>query len=370
MEKLLKFGLGIFVFLAGVYLAVLGFRNSTNESVIFDASSILPLEHFAVEKKPEFLAEMPILEQIFSQNHNFTATLSAERLRVLVVTGDIIPARSVNFEAVKRDDFKWAFEKTAEVLKGGDLTFINLESPLIKNCQPTSEGMSFCGDLRNIEGLVWVGVDVANLANNHMGNYSVSGIEQTIDLLTNNGILATGTDGAVIKDVRGMKFAFLGYNEIGGSEKMISWVDEKKIVTEIHDAKRRADITVVAFHWGTEYVSYPSKYQRELAYLAIENGADLVIGNHPHWIQPIEIYKGKLIAYAHGNFIFDQMWSEKTKEGVIGKYFFYDNKLIDVEFLPIVIQNYGQPNFPDSTRKKSILDSMRNESIKLASYPL
>jgi hypothetical protein len=59
------------------------------------------------------------------------------------------------------------------------------------------------------------------------------------------------------------------------------------------------------------------------------------------------------------------MWSEKTREGVIGRYVFYDNKLVDVEFLPIVIEDYGQPNFPDSVKDQSILDSMREESIKL-----
>ena len=104
------------------------------------------------------------------------------------------------------------------------------------------------------------------------------------------------------------------------------------------------------------------QFNNILGHFTIDSGADLVIGNHPHWIQPIEIYKGKLITYAHGNFVFDQEWSLKTKQGVVGKYTFYDNQLVDVEFLPIQIENYGQPFFLAGQAKKSILESMKIQS--------
>jgi poly-gamma-glutamate synthesis protein (capsule biosynthesis protein) len=102
-----------------------------------------------------------------------------------------------------------------------------------------------------------------------------------------------------------------------------------------------------------------------LGRFTIDSGADLVIGNHPHWIQPVEIYKGKLITYAHGNFVFDQEWSLKTKQGVIGKYTFYGKELADVEFFPVQIENYGQPYFLEEENAKVILDSMKAESEKL-----
>lgn len=322
------------------------------------------------EKPIIFLPKTPTYDSIFAQDHSWVATISAERLRTLMATGDVILARSVNLGAVKRGNFKWPFEKTAEILRSGDLTFVNLEVPLTSNCQPTSEGMIFCGDQRNIEGLVFAGIDVANFANNHMGNYGLRGVEQTAELLSNNGVLVAGTGSAAIKDVRGLRFAFLGYNSIDGPEKGILWASEGKIASDIEETKKTVDVVVVSFHWGDEYTEQPTRKQRNLAHLAIDRGADLVLGNHPHWIQPVEIYKEKLITYAHGNFIFDQMWSEKTREGAIGRYTFYDNRLIDVEFIPIVVQDYGQPNFPEPQRERSILDSMREESLKLASYPL
>jgi poly-gamma-glutamate synthesis protein (capsule biosynthesis protein) len=110
----------------------------------------------------------------------------------------------------------------------------------------------------------------------------------------------------------------------------------------------------------------------DIAHLAIDSGADLIIGNHPHWVQATEIYKRKpglgeaaasdegWISYAHGNYIFDQMWSYETRVGVIGKYTFYDDQLIGVEFTPTLIDNYTQPIPMTGDERQSILDGMKS----------
>ncbi|MBI2049461.1 CapA family protein [Candidatus Roizmanbacteria bacterium] len=316
---------------------------------------------------PSFLPKTPTLESVFSNDHSWTATLSAKNVRTMMATGDIMPARSVNSQVLKYKDFNWPYLKTADVLRQADITFINLETPLFDMCPPTQEGMIFCGDARNVDGLVFAGVDIANLANNHAGNYGDKGVDKTVRLLNNNDILTIGINGPVFKDIRGIKFAFLGYNDISTPQPGISNADEERIRIEIKDAKRQANIVIVAFHFGAEYRDQPDDRQIYLGHLAIDSGADLVIGNHPHWIQPIEIYKDKVITYAHGNFVFDQEWSQKTKEGVVGKYTFYENKLIDIEFLPVLIENYGQPYFLNNNRKIEILDRMRIETLRLSS---
>lgn len=322
-------------------------------------------DYFSRQSPPEEFNRELSIDSIFSDDHSFTATISSERKRVLIATGDIIPARSVNFRVTNLNDFHWPFLKTAELLKSGDLTVINLESPLIDNCQITNEGMKFCGDSRNVAGLVFAGIDVANLANNHMGNYGVSGVENTKRLLNDSGIATTGTGEATIRDIRGFKFSFLGYNDIESPQPGISQSEEEKITKEIKTARGKADIIVVSFHWGIEYTPKPSDRQRRLAHLAVDSGADLILGNHPHQIQPTEIYKGKLIVYAHGNFVFDQMWSENTKKGVVGRYTFYDNKIIDAEFTPIYIEDYGQPRLLKGDEGKEVLTQMKSESLKL-----
>lgn len=316
----------------------------------------------------KFSPEILTLEQIFSENHNWTATLSARRVRTLIATGDVIPTRSVNFKAIQYNNFKWSFEKTASVLRTADLTLINLESPLIKNCPLTNTGMKFCGDPRHIEGLTFAGVDVVNLANNHIENYGTEGVNDTINILEEAEILYAGIAKPVFQNLRGLKLAFLGYNDVPDSGQTIAQAEEEKVVQEVKEAQNQADLVIVSFHWGEEYVEQPTKRQKELAHLVIDSGADLIIGHHPHRLQPVEIYKGKLIMYSHGNFIFDQMWSEETKKGVVGRYAFYDKKLIDVEFLPIYIADFGQPYFQEGREKEKILEDLESASIKLKNY--
>lgn len=329
-------------------------RQEVNTRNVTPATSAAASQQF----KPAPLT----IDQIFNINRSWVATLSAEKVRVLITTGDVIPARSVNFKAVQNKNFAWPFEKTADVLRNSDLTFINFETPLIPDCPLTNEGMKFCGDQRNLEGLLTAGVDVVSLANNHAGNYGEFGVEKTTDLLTQAGIFTTGTSGVVFKNIRGLDFAFLGYNDIESSESGISWADNKKVAAQIKETKGKDSVVIITFHWGTEYTSQPTARQKELAHLAIDSGADLVIGNHPHWIQPVEIYKEKLITYSHGNFIFDQMWSQKTREGIVGRYTFYEDQLIDAEFLPIQIDDFGQPHFLEGQQKNKILEEMKTET--------
>lgn len=315
--------------------------------------------------KPEISVKDLNLEDIFKGNHNILQNYPRNELITIIATGDVIPARYINFQTVKRNNFNWPYEQTFEVLKNADLTFANLETPLIKNCSVVTDGMVFCGDEKNIEGLNFAGIDIVNLANNHFGNWGQLGVNETIKLLNDNGISYTGINGPEFKEIKGIKFAFLGYNDVG-KEPLVSETDENKIVKEISGAKKLADLVIVAFHWGTEYMPQPNQRQKDLARLAIDSGADLIIGNHPHWIQPVEIYHNKVITYAHGNFVFDQFWSEKTLEGVIGKYTFYKNKLVDVEFLPIKIDNFGQPSFLEASKKEEILNNMYQESVILS----
>lgn len=262
----------------------------------------------------------------------------------LTFTGDVILARSVNFLTVKNNDFTWAFKNIAEDLKNSDLTIINLESPLIKNCPLTNEGFKFCGDERHVQGLVFAGVDVVGLANNHAGNYDESGINETITNLEKNNILVSGANTRKIayKEVNGTKFAFLSLNTIGYIESGLVWGSEETLKNLIIEAKQNADVVIVQLHWGVEYVEDPTDSQQKLGRLAIESGADMVVGNHPHWIQKYEIYQDKYILYALGNFVFDQEWSQKTKEGVIAKVEVIDNKISNLKFIPIEIKNYGQ----------------------------
>ena len=101
-------------------------------------------------------------------------------------------------------------------------------------------------------------------------------------------------------------------------------------------------MVIATFHWGNEY-SHRSLHQVELAHLAVDSGADVVIGHHPHWVQEVETYLGKPIYYSLGNLVFDQMWSEETRTGLVVKLNFSGSTLISQEQIPIKIFDYGQP---------------------------
>lgn len=352
--------LSIFILLAGT--ATLIYQRVSNPNISSEKSNEPP-----ITKSSDVQFDPLTLESIFHNNSN-KKDLLQKPIITIVATGDILPGRSVNYKTLQYDNFNWAFEHTADLLKDADITFINLESPLVKNCPVTNEGMVFCGDTRHVQGLTYAGVDVVNLGNNHAGNHGLLGIKETIDVLESADIKVVGAlNNPKFVEVRGTLIAFLGFDDIT-PQPGVSSAESEDFRREISEASEQSDITVVQIHWGSEYQSQPNQRQKDLARLAIDSGADLVIGNHPHWIQPVEIYKNKLITYAHGNFIFDQMWSEKTREGVIGKYYFYDNQLIDVEYVPIKIYDYGQARIIDDQEyKKKILDEMYQESQKVVS---
>jgi poly-gamma-glutamate capsule biosynthesis protein CapA/YwtB (metallophosphatase superfamily) len=312
-----------------------------------------------------FFPVLPTLESIFSIDHTWTATLSAERIWKMIVTGDVIPARSVNYNMVTKSNPLWPYEKVAPTIlsKHADVTLINLEAPLIKDSIATTEGMIFSGSPKNVKGLKYIDVSIASLANNHSGNYGIEGVTETVNLLNAENIDVIGIGKQLIRNIKGVRVAFLSYNDIG-VQPGISNVNENLIVKDIAQVKQKADIIIVMMHWGTEYQSQPDQRQIYLAHFLIDNGTDLVVGNHPHWIQTVESYKGKVIMYAHGNFIFDQMWSMETRTGVIGLYTFYGKELVDIEFLPLQINDYGQPFFLLDSDKQSVLDKMRTESYQ------
>ena len=354
-----------FITLILFFIGVVAFLIVRSFSVSHSAISPSPgaqTREVVVQESVPFTPTQPTIDKIFSNDHEWIATLSAGRIRTLVATGDVIPARSVNYKTISYGNFNWPWERTADVIRSADVTLINLESPLIENCPVTNEGMIFCGDKRHIEGLRFAGVDGANMGNNHAGNYGNEGVEETVELLNEEEIAAVGIQNPVYKDVEGLRFAFLGYNDIG-RQPGVSHIEDGAFTQEISASSKQADVVVVSVHWGVEYTHEPTDRQRDVAHAMIDAGADIVIGNHPHWIQPVELYKNGVIMYAHGNFIFDQMWSKETREGVVGRYTFYDGTLIDVEFFPVVIEDYGQPRWAEGEERLKTLRELETLSF-------
>ncbi len=288
-----------------------------------------------------FLFPTPVSQIVVRPTVPVMPTMPSEQI-VLIVTGDVLPARTINARSLEMQNFTWPWQATKSILQQADITFINLETPLTENCPVSKSGTTFCGDVRNVDGIVEAGVDVANLANNHINNFGQSGIETTEKVLKSKNILHTGIVNPAILTVKGKRFAFLGFNAVPLS------ITPAEIKRQIMAARNLADYLIVQFHWGNEYTTQISDQQKQLAHLSIDAGADLVVGNHPHWVQPEEIYKRKIIKYAFGNFIFDQFWSAETLKGEIGKFVFTNDGLVSHQYIPINIDQHGQPHLPNT----------------------
>lgn len=288
--------------------------------------------------------------------------------------------------------FGWALPRTRRVdtalavrnlLAGADLSMLNLEGPAPVKSTYHPEGMSFTFDQALLAGLQWSGIDVVSLANNHIGNAGRQGELDTMAALDRLGIAHAGL-GATMAEARtpavftvdGVQVAVLAYDAFGGSygagptnpgSAQLSWGTYPDDIRAARAAG--AQVVVVYPHWGDEYGTGPRSGQRTWAHAMIDAGADLVIGNHAHWAGAMEVYKGKPIWYALGNFIFDQTWSEQTEEGILLELTFSGPTLVQARLLPTVILDACQPNLLDPAGSgKVVLDQVYNGSKRLPAW--
>lgn len=297
----------------------------------------------------------------------------------LNVVGDIIPGRNVARRMAERGTM-YPFERVAPYVRGADLVFADLECPLSDRFTPPYKGVDFIAPRSTIEGLKACGIDVVSLANNHSTNFGTQAFTDTLELLEANHIayVGGGRDSGEAYATRfveagGRRFAFLAYNAIAGSINAaearpgVAWFDMQPYAADdprdlaamrdaVSRAKAEADFVIVGFHWSVEYQQQPSPSMRDAARAACDAGADMVVGSHPHIAQPLEYYNGSLIAYSLGNFIFDQMWAEYTREGFILRCRLKGDLLTQVELVPYRICDYCQPNVLEQGTGQYLLD--------------
>jgi len=295
----------------------------------------------------------------------------------IIFGGDVMLSRVVGQKMVKYNDFTWPFKEVAKILSSADYTVLNLESPFSfsKSYLVQTGSFSFNADPKTIEGMELAGVDLVSLANNHFGNQGKKGMTDTFKILNDGGIDYTGAGNNFSEahsykkqNIGAIDFCFLGYAYpedlyiAGSSLPGMANMDIDAMKNDIANAKKDCDQLIVLMHAGIEYVNKPNWQQKDFAHAAIDSGADLVIGHHPHWVQVTENYQGKPIIYSLGNLVFDQMWSKETAQGALAKAFFKDGKLDKIEIIPIEIKDYGQATLATGNVYEDILKRMELES--------
>ncbi len=299
----------------------------------------------------------------------------------LAAGGDVMLSRHVGTKIRESGDYAMPFRKITDIFSQADIAFVNLEAPFHDQGDYVTEGMVFKTEPEYVEGLNLAGIDMVSLANNHMRNRGRSGLIYTMDYLAGKGIEYSGAGKnfseahsfktIIIKD---LKIAFLSYtysdgndftSSVGAEDPDVAFMDVAQMIKDVKWAKENNDVVVVSMHAGIEYKSYPNQQQQEFAKAAIDNGAELILGHHPHVVQTTEKYNDGYIIYSMGNLVFDQMWSEETREGVIAKCKFINKDIREIEFIPIIIENYSQPRLAVNDESAKILDRMGLESEKI-----
>lgn len=276
---------------------------------------------------------------------------------ILLFGGDVMLSRTVNAKMSTYNNYLWPLESIASTTAQADITAFNLESPFLKgaNYNVPTGSFSFKANPDSVSSLVSAGADVLSLANNHIMNMGEKGLFDTIDILQTNNIMPIGAGtnladahaGTIIKRNH-WRIGFLAYAYPDDSSVAtetrpgIANMNLEELKKDIEALQPQVDLIVVMMHAGVEYVSKPNAYQLEFAHAAIDDGADLVIGHHSHWLQSWEVYKGKPIFYSLGNLVFDQMWSPATSHGLLLRLNFKEDLSGQAEFIPISISDYGQ----------------------------
>ncbi|MCL5996610.1 MAG: CapA family protein [Chloroflexi bacterium] len=288
----------------------------------------------------------------------------------LIAVGDLMLARSIG-ATLARDATASPFAAPAPILQRADITVGNLECALGTSGKRARKTYTFLGPPAAAASLADAGFDVLSLANNHSLDYGTTALDETMRLLDAAGIqhAGAGSDEAAAHrpatlEVRGLRLAFLAYVNTPaegsfaaatwsarGNRPGVAWAVPKRIAADVAAARQAADLVIVLLHSGYENAQNPSQIQRVAAHAAIDAGAALVIGAHPHVLQGVEYYGSGVIAYSLGNFVFDGLYGRS--ETAILHVTLGRTGVRAIEWTPVVLRN-GRPQ-PATGRQASAI---------------
>lgn len=267
--------------------------------------------------------------------YNGIVTVSISAVGDCTFGTDINSTGGKSFDTEFRDnnnDYTYFFKRVMPYFENDDLTIVNFEGTLSSQGTRADKEYAFRGNPDYINILTSSSVEAANLANNHSRDYGEISLSDTKSIMSEKGIIWFEGKSLAVTDVNGIKVGLMGTNTQRDSSKtaLMKNIEELK--------KHNPDLIIASFHWGEESKATPNDNQIELAHTAIDNGADLVIGHHPHVLQGIEKYKGKYIVYSLGNFCFGGNRNPSDKDTMIFKqtFVFSDKELIPKENVFII----------------------------------
>ncbi|MDA8234224.1 MAG: CapA family protein [Clostridia bacterium] len=306
-----------------------------------------------------------------------TKTRAAQQKKPLEISmvGDILLAASVG-RVMDNYGVEYPWAATAGQLRRSDLTLGNLENSVGTSGSPQKKTYTFQAKPKTLQGLVYAGFDVVTLANNHSLDFGQTALRETMTNLKKYKINYTGagenwTEAArpLFLERQGYKIAVLGFTRVipdpfwaakDNRPGLAAAYDPFPVLEAIKETRPKADLIIVNIHWGKEDAPFPEEYQPKLAKAMVDAGADIIMGHHPHVLQGIEIYKGKIIAYSLGNFVFTNR-TGKPMDSMILKTWFDPLGFTRLRLDPIVL-HMARPQPANLADKERILNKLRKLS--------
>lgn len=317
--------------------------------------------------------------------------------RVIAFAGDVMTwDRAAPY--IEREGSDYPFRATAALFRAADLAVANLEGPVAKKAERVARGWSYRVPPSALAGLKGAGFDVVSVANNHAFDCGEAGLVETMEWLRDAGIawFGGGRDEAAavsphVARLGDARVAFLGFVaaetyfgvEGHGPEQAVTAAEQRRmesmfrarsgragvavadpagVAEAVRRAEQSADAVVVFIHFGVRYLREPTRFQRSLAHAAVDAGADLVVGHHAHFWQPVEVYRGVPIAYGIGNFAFGS-GNSRADEALVVRAVFLGRRLAALVLHPLYIKNRDslvayQPKLMRGRSAQSMLDRL------------
>ena len=291
--------------------------------------------------------------------------IQSQKTLSLFFVGDMMFDRKVADRSKKDLAYPFSLIRGSEdrLFKGMDAVIGNFECPATSKRLPPVKEIDFACNPLVLSVIKKLGFSALSQANNHSLDQGREGAEESKKSIAKAGIAVFGDQvkddtesSSVTITRRGQEVSLLGFNT---SDNPIVWSEAEATIKKLRAQNPSLNI-IVFMHWGNEYQAKPSQQQVEIAHRFIDMGVDAIIGAHPHWVQSIEVYKNKPIAYSLGNFIFDQDWSKETQLGLtVGLVF--KQKQTELHLFPIKIDQ-SRPQLLTSDDRKQGLENLANIS--------
>ncbi len=306
---------------------------------------------------------------------------SVEPIITVAAVGDLMMSSWI-IDVVAENGVDFPFDSTRHFIAPMDVAIANLEAPLTANGERFEDKKyTFKVPPNFINGIANAGFDVVTMANNHIVDFGCEGILDSFAALEGAGLYHCGAGrnrdeacAPTIVDVHGVRVAFIGFSMTYPDDFWATAVrcgtcypTEELLFEVIRQAEEQADLTVVSFHWGAEKYTTPRDYQKKFGRLAIDFGADLVLGHHPHVLQGLELYQGKLIAYSLGNYVFAS-YSNTARSSMVVQAQIDQTGLLFAKIIPLNVHNHSTNFQPVALRgqsRQNVLDELNELSLPL-----